>query len=229
MQMTTDQITELEREAELNDGHCGTCHQTIKFYSYKINRTHANFLRAMVKAVSETGENDVDISTLGLPYSSRSQVAKIRQHGLIARIKNEDGAQIANHWLITHKGWDFLNGVEIPSKVIVFSNQVLGHEGESINIGALLDEPFDKQQPTYTEAPVTEPEARTYEDVRTPKKHMEVTAVYRGSRYNKKLDVGETYRLAIERLQVGHPVIITMPHGMTYKDIASFQKDWKAI
>lgn len=229
MQISTEQIQTLELETERNNGRCSTCHQTIKIYRYKINKIHATFLKEMAKAVVDSDKNDVDISTIGLAYSVRTQVTKMRLHGLIAHIKTADGSNTPRHWLITSKGWNFLNGKSIPSKVVVYNNQVLGHGDTTLNIYEVLGERFDPKTPLYNETLVSEPESRTYNDVRTPKKVMEVQAVYRGTRYNKKYNVGATYKLVLQRLQMGQPVVITFPEEMSYRDIAAFQKDWRAL
>lgn len=230
MTLEKDQITELEKEAEHNNGKCSKCHQTIKIYRYKINKTHANFLKAMGNAVRDSGVNDVDISTIGIAYSVRSQVTKMRQHGLIARIKNEAGAQVPRHWLITHKGWNFLNGKPIPSYVIVYNNQVLGHDGV-VNIHQALGMAYDPNAPIYEETPVSEPEARVLNDVRQPQRYMVVNAKFKGRDYLGKFKVSQVYELQIKKLEIGKPVEITgidgTPHDRVYADIAGFQKDWK--
>lgn len=235
--ITIDEIAELEKVAELNDGHCDRCHQTIKIYGYNIGRSHAVFLRAMAQKVAETGVNNVDISTIGLAYSVRSQVTKLRFHGLIARIKNNEGAQVARHWLITHKGYDFLNGNKIDEKVLVYNNQVLGHAGRQVNIYTILGEPFDPNEPLYEELPVTPAEAKVYDDVRTPNSHMIVEAIYKSKHYADYFIKDMKYKLRINRLQMGKPVTITAIEysdpdkhmGRVYPDIASFQKDWKVL
>jgi hypothetical protein len=228
--MNNEQIQELEREAEHNNGRCSKCNQTIKIYRYKINKTHASFLKAMANAVRDTGENDVDISTIGIAYSTRTQVSKIRQHGLIARIKNAEGAQIPRRWLITHKGWEFLNGQPIPEKVVIYNNQVLGHDGANVSIYEVLKQRFDPQEPIYAETPVSEPEARIYSDVRQPKKQLEITAIYKGRKdYSTGYETGQKYELVLDRLQLGKPVKVLAPHAREYRDLAAFQKDWRAI
>lgn len=233
MTLTLEDATELERMAEENNGHCSHCHQTIKIYRYKINRATATFVRAVANAVRDTGVNDVDIETIGIAYSVRTQVSKIRQHGLIARIKNAEGKQIPRRWLITHKGWDFLNGEQIPSKVVVFNNQVLGHDGEFVDIYTVLGERFDPQKPIYQETPVSEPEARVYSDVRQPQKYMLVTAQFKGRDYHGRFKVSQTYELEIKRLQAGKPIeIVSIDHNgnaRTYPDLAAFQRDWKVL
>lgn len=229
--LTANETEALEKSAEANDGRCDKCHQTIKIYRYKISKAHALFLRAMADEVRNSSINDIDISTIGLAYSVRSQVTKMRQHGLIARVKNEKGAQIPRRWLITHKGWDFLNGKPIASKVVVFNNQVLGHDDGLTTIYSVLGEKFDSMAPKYEEAPVTKAEARTYENVREPQKYMVVKAIYNG--LYTDYENGRKYELQIKKLVVGQPVVVIgidrKPVKLEYKDIASFQKTWRAV
>lgn len=230
--LTNEQIRILEKTAELNSGRCDKCHQVIKIYRYRINRNHGLFLRAMADEVRNKKINTVDISVLGLAYSIRSQVTKMRQHGLIARVKNDQGAQIARHWLITKKGYSFLNGNPIAEKVVVYNNQVLGHEGELITIHQLMGEVFDPTKPLYEETSVSQPEARTYDDLRVPQKHMTITAQYQGST-SGFLKNKAIYELKIMKLIVGQPVIISAVYELSvnivYEDIAAFQRYWKVM
>jgi hypothetical protein len=220
----------LEREAEQNNGRCPGCHQSIKIYRYTANKAVAIFMRAMANSVRESGINDVDLTTIGLPYSIRTQVAKIRQHGLIARVKDERGTQLASRWLITTKGWAFVNGAAIHKRVIVFNNQVLGHDGGTTTISTILGERFDPNTPLYEEAPVTTAEARTYRDVRKPQRRTEYQAIYRG-RKTDKLMPGEVHTLGIDRLAMGKPIDGTIlsagSQKIQYRDIAAFQREWR--
>lgn len=225
MQMKTEQIRELEKEAEQNNGHCSRCSQTIKIYRYKINKVHATFLKAMAKKVSESGHNDVDISEIGLSYSTRSQVTKMRQHGLIARVKNDSGKQTASHWLITNKGWDFLKGKPIPQIVVVYNNQVLGHDGGLITFNEALGvfSPAEQDGEAITEA-----EARTYENIRTPRNTFTKIATFIGKDFSDYKN-GVEYELEIEKLQMGKPVSVIYPTKIVYSDISKFQKDWRIV
>lgn len=216
------EVRELEEAAAVNNGRCDRCGRVIKIYRYKLNATMANFLRRMAEEVKTTDNNDVDIAAIGLTYSQRSQVSKLRLHGLIARVKGENGKQVPGHWLITKKGWDWVSrGVAIASKVVVFENQVLGHDEETITIQEALGEPGLPQ-----ETPISEPEAQTYSQVRGPLLNHAFMAVYQGQRAGR-LEPGEQYEIEIEKLQVGKPVVMARPETRTYRDIAAFQKDWK--
>lgn len=197
------------------DGKCKTCGRIIKIYRYHLNSRMARFLRAMAK---ENTKGAIDISKLDLPYSVRTQVTKMRLHGLIARHKVE-GKQVARHWLITHKGWGWLGGVDIEKTVVVYNNQVIGHEGPSITIQRA------DPQPLHDEEAISEPEAKTYANVRQ-RVAMRVRAIFRGRSWGK-LVKGDSYELDIKTLTVGKPVELSEPIEISYKDIAAFHKDWQ--
>lgn len=225
--LTIEQIVSLELEAEQNDGRCSHCTQTIKIYRYTVNKTVAAFMRAIADEASKTGVNDVDISTIGIPYSTRTQVSKIRQHGLIARVKDERNVQIPSRWLVTTKGWNFVNGRDIPARVVVFNNQVLGHDGGTVTIHSVMGERRDPNAPLYIQTPVSEAEARTYNNVRTPLKRFKIHAKFKG--YGSGLKQGSIHELEIERMVVGQPIKLLEPIQSTYKDIARFQNDWEVV
>lgn len=228
--MTTiskEQATELELMAEHNDGKCGHCFQTIKIYRYKLNRVHALFMRALGDAVRNQGVNDVDLGTINIPYSMRTQNSKLRQHGLIARVKDARGVQLPRRWLVTHKGWDFLSGKPVQEKVVIYNNQVLGHDGSMVSIHDVLGEKPNPSEPLYEETPVSQPEARTYTNLRQPKRRvLKMRALFRG-RTAGQLTEGEVYDIELEQLMVGRPVKMLNPVAYDYKDVAAFQKQWK--
>ncbi len=220
-------INDLILMADDNDGKCVTCSQTIKIYRYKINKSHAVFLRAMAAKVEDSGKNDVDISTISLSYSVRTQVTKMRLHGLIARVKDTNGAQKPRRWLITHKGWSFLGSDPVQEKVVVYNNQVLGHEGDLISIQTVLGEPAVPQAEQVEQAPITEKESKVYSDVRVAKKTYQLRALFKNKNTSSKFKAGEYYDLTIGTLQMGKPVNILKPNKVSYADIAAFQRDWR--
>lgn len=223
MYLSAEKIQEIIDVAAKNDGHCDRCLRVIKVYKYGLSTMMAGIMKAMAQATKETGVREIDMETLGLTHNERSQLSKMRQHGLIVQPKNADGVKKARHWLITTKGWQFLRGEDIPAKVVVFDNQVLGHEGGMANIRRILGEPG-----FYESDPLSTAEAAAYHDVRTPQKMQEHDAVWQGMD-SGNLRRGSTYEIKIERLQVGKPVRVHVDglNPFEYRDIAAFQKAWK--
>lgn len=228
--ITIERANELEKAAEINNGRCPSCERVIKIYRYAINRTHANLIKALADEVNKTGNNNIDVQRVQLAYSVRSQMAKMRLHGLVARVKGPDGKQIARRWLITTKGWDFLKGKEVSKRVVVYNNQALGHDGGTTTIYQALGEMYKHNPTIYEETPVSPAEARTYSDVRTPKKHVKVTAQYKSRTFMAgEYEKGVVYDLVLDNIHYGKPIKILEPHVRDYADIAAFQADWKTL
>lgn len=236
MYLSKAKIEELIKVAAEHDGHCDRCLRVIKVYKYPVSRTMAKIMREMAKATKSNKRagvekpREIDMETIGLTHTERSQLSKMRQHGLVVQPKDERGVKKPRHWLITAKGWSFLGTQPIPAKVIVFDNQVLGHEGGTTTIRRLLDDAG-----FYETDPLSTAEAAAYHDVRTPTKHIKHQAEYRGGETGG-LEKGALYAILIERLQVGRPVRMRIslagnaePTIFTYDDIAAFQKNWRVI
>lgn len=229
-EMTLDRAVELEKEAEANGGRCTHCEQTIKIYRYPISRTIKRVIKAIAKATTPDTGRAVDVDRdIEIAHSERSQLSKMRQHGLIAQPKDARGVKISRHWLITRKGWQFIAGDPVPAKVVVYNNQVLGHEG-----GTITFDRADAEADQFEQAPISEAESSLFADVRMPKVNYRMTAVYLGMSFHdqtKKVDMkhGDTYELVLEKLQTGKPVVVLEPIEREYNDIARFGRDWRAV
>jgi len=225
MSMTLERARALELEAKKNGGRCTNCEQQINIYVYGISRTMVKVLRVMAASkVEHRGDHAIDVEDLGLKHSERTQLTKMRFHGLVAKYK-DDGKQIPRHWLITTKGWQFLGRETVQEKVVVLNNQVLGHEGDLIAMKRVDGEADDIEQ-----RPVTEAEARTYSNVRVPVKNQVLTCEYVGKSHTATgHQTGDTVELTIERMQVGRPIKVLKPLEGEYRDIAAFAKKWKVV
>lgn len=220
--LTLEQAKALVKIAEQNDGCCDRCHQTINIYKYKANRVMATILRRMARYGTDFNVREVDVDKLGLKHSERTQLTKMRFHGLVAKVK-VNGVHKPRHWLITTKGWDWLrDGGTIQEKVIVFDNTLLGHEGAFITIKQALGEADFEQKP------ISSDEAHAYGQVREGIKHATYEAIYKGYS-NPTCKKGETYTIKIERLQMGKPVKMTEPFETEYRDVAAFGNYWQVV
>lgn len=227
MYLSKEKIDEILKVAAANDGHCDRCLRVLRIYKYSISSMMAKVLREMAKETRSTNNRSVDMDTIELSHTERSQLSKMRQHGLITQPKDSRGVKSPHHWLITTKGWDFLGAKDVPAKVLVFDNQVLGHEGGMTNIRRLLDDPG-----FFESDPLSTAEATVYHDVRTPKKEIEYQAAWLGQSI-PALIKDSVYNIKVERLQVGKPVCIVVTDSKgdereyTYRDIATFARYWK--
>lgn len=217
-----EQAKSLETEAREHDGICTHCYQSIKIYRYSISTSMVYVLKAIAKA-SRMGGDIIDVGKLDLNHNERSQLTKLRLHGLIAKVK-KDKHHIPRHWVVTTKGWQFIGGDDVPAKVVIYNNQVLGHDGGTTNIKRVggLSGDFEKQG-------ITEAESRTYASIRKPEYNKVVQAEYLGYTAGELVH-GETYQLKMARLQIGKPLDVLIEKTGTeqqFKDVAAFGKTWK--
>lgn len=227
---TLDEAQALIRE---NNAHCPTCSHKLAIYKYKANRSAAVMLRKIADVVRDSGTNKVNYDDIPVPHALHSQRSKLRQHGLIAKYK-ENGTHVANMWLITNKGWDWLTGKPIPAVVLVFDNQVLGHDGGEITIHEAIG---DKTPTTFDQKAITPAEARAYRGVHDePKRKVRYNAIYKASGYSdQQPKKGQQYEIAMDKLQMGKPLKVECPlkgdlvFHAEYKDIAAFQKAWQIV
>lgn len=225
-------------EAELtrirnNDGkHCENCFRLMAIDTYGITPVMNRVLRLMADATTKQLKEArkkgraIDVDALALKNSERSQLTKMRFHGLVTKHIVDD-RHVARHWLVTAKGYAYLRGHEVPAKVEVYHNTVIGHVGGTTNI----DEVERAQKPADSPAVmsrehIAQPEAAAFAFVREPKKHQQITAELirpNFGTYNK----GDLVNILIDGLQFGKPVRMLEPYEHEYKDISAFRADWK--
>lgn len=128
-------------------GHCPSCFRDARAYTFTLNANLVKILQKIYGAIVLKGENDIhlDKDTEGtdfeLKYSQRSNVTILRFHGLVAKVRDENGKQTAGHWLITRRGASFLKGnISIPVKVRTFDNHVTDHSPEMVSFRDVMKE-----------------------------------------------------------------------------------------
>lgn len=116
----------------IKPGKCEHCGQTVQVYKYKITPAMVYLLKDMARLTHEQVNNGnskprwVDTADIDRPYGIKSQITKLRLHGLVARVTVDD-RQVPRTWIITRKGWVFLAGEPVEDRVIVYNNKVIGH------------------------------------------------------------------------------------------------------
>lgn len=231
---TLDEVEQLIKE---NRGYCPCCGHKLAIYKYRANKSAAVMLRKIADRVKDSGVKQVNYDDIPVPHALHSQRSKLRQHGLIAKYK-ENGTHVANMWVITNKGWDWLTGKPIPAVVLVFDNQVLGHDGGEITISEALGE--NKKPNEFEQAPITPDESKQYGSLRSePKKAVRYNALFKGNSYGEHQPTkGQQYEIMIGKLQMGEPVVVDCPldtkipptvFHAEYKDVGSFQKNWQIV
>jgi len=112
---------------------CPNCHEPLPpefkvdpTYSYALTPGLVHVLRKLAVAVWQKGANDVHLEDDGhLTYNEQSSITKLRFFGLVAQVVMA-GDKKAKHWLLTRRGWRFLNGHEpVHEEVKVQSNHLV--------------------------------------------------------------------------------------------------------
>lgn len=227
MILSREDAERIVAQAEQHGGKCEHCHSNIKIYRYKINKTQVQLLKSLAALAIESGHNVADIRKLPSTnvYTIRSQVTKLRLHGLVAHHR-EDGHRVAAMWVITRKGYAFLNGRGIDETVVSFQNTTIGHEGRIVTIGDVSGEAGDQ----FGKTNLTTTEANVYGDARATKIGKRYDAVYAGNM--PSLTRGEEYIITVPHMTVGKPVTVNIAgtNGhYSYRDIAQFQNNWKIV
>lgn len=123
---------------------CPTCHTKSTAYYQRLS---PGIVRALIKfkrAVIDKGENsvhlykDMDGTDNQLTTSEHMNFSKLRQHGLVAKVK-VDGQVQRGYWLLTQRGAAFLRGeLSVPIKVKTLNNHVIDHDPVHVNIMEVL-------------------------------------------------------------------------------------------
>lgn len=107
---------------------CEHCGSKINEYRYPLDDLDVMTLRKIWEAMVRFNTNDVDVSNIGLKQTERLRMTQLRFHGMIAKVRNEAGKQVGNHWLITDRAGKFLRGeIGVPTYVLTKQNKVIGH------------------------------------------------------------------------------------------------------
>lgn len=140
---------------KIKPGKCEHCGQTIQVYKYKVTPAMVYLLKDMARISREYINNGgtwpccVDTADIDRPYGIKSQITKLRLHGLVDR-DIENGKQVPRSWIITHKGWSFLKGEPVMSKVIVYNNKVIGYGTDTCTLSQVTGRADD-----YIAEPIT--------------------------------------------------------------------------
>lgn len=126
------------------DDHCTFCKGAMHITEDNITPGLVKILLKMRGAVAIKGVNDIKIhkltGKLAFSVSEHANFHKLRKHGLVHWVK-VNGKPQRGHWLITRKGWEFLDGADIPAIVFTYNDQVVGHSTATTNISLSLQDP----------------------------------------------------------------------------------------
>lgn len=105
-------------------------------YWYKLTPGLLDVLFIMLQYVHENDRNEFTIKEIRdrLKPFQYTQTTKLRFHGLIAKIKDENDV-FTGKWLITRRAGDFLrNEIVLPQKVCTQGNKVIDYDDVNVSI-----------------------------------------------------------------------------------------------
>lgn len=122
--------------AYLTDALQPAAEKTERKYWYKLTPGLCDVLFIMVQYVHEQNRNEFTIKEIRhlLKTFQYTQTTKLRFHGLIAKIKDENGVHHGK-WLITRRAGDFMrNEIVLPQKVQTQNNLVIDYDDINVSI-----------------------------------------------------------------------------------------------
>lgn len=105
-------------------------------YWYKLTPGLLDVLFIMLQYVHENDRNEFTIKEIRdrLKPFQYTQTTKLRFHGLIAKVKDDNGVHHGK-WLITRRAGDFMrNEIVLPQKVQTQNNKVIGYDDYNVSI-----------------------------------------------------------------------------------------------
>lgn len=120
---------------------CECCGQTVSPRRERVSKGIVKTLYKMAVVINTIGLNKVHPrNDLLLTKSEYNNFQKLRYHGLIAKYKIA-GEIIPGYWLITFKGYNFLNeATATASYVEVLNNRVVGYSDNFVTYSEVAKE-----------------------------------------------------------------------------------------
>lgn len=118
---------------------CGECGRPKpQAHKESMDKTRLQMLQKAAQRVVDTGVNDFKKKDLGLAefgQSAYGNFTRLRYHGLITPVRDQNKKRIKGRWLITRNGWAFLRGeFQIHKYVLVKNNEITSRSDERIGL-----------------------------------------------------------------------------------------------
>lgn len=136
------------RTIEGDGGHCPVCDRWGRIYARGINKTMAQSLMWLCKAIKDD-DGWVDVPTSAPRWLVRSnQLSTLRWWLLVERKGNDDPKnKHSGMWKATKLGEEFVYGIKkIPEKVYTYNGEVEVVSQNSIHISECFKEYFDYEK-----------------------------------------------------------------------------------
>lgn len=116
---------------------CGEIHLPAPAHKEVLNKMKVVMLRRAADHVIKTMDNKFMVREISRPeeYSMFHNFQKLRYHGLIAPIRDENGKKLKGQWLITRNGWAFVRGeIELSKFVLVANNHIRERSEKKVSL-----------------------------------------------------------------------------------------------
>ena len=132
---------------EVGQKRCLCCVASMSKSTHHLTKVMVDALVKICRSVALSKLNDVRVDKLNGPLAlthiERCNFHKLRMHGLVAKVK-VDGRIKGGRWLVTHRGWQFIQGsLSVPKTVYSFRNHVISKEAEMLTVKDVIgEEPY---------------------------------------------------------------------------------------
>lgn len=125
---------------------CGEIHKVKDAHKEHLNRMKLTMLMRAANHVKETMENNFMVREICEPdeFQLFNNFQKLRYHGLITPIRDDDGKRIKGQWLITRNGWEFLRGKKLMHAwVKVKDNRITERSEDLVSLRNVATDMFE--------------------------------------------------------------------------------------
>jgi hypothetical protein len=120
---------------------CPTCGHEATAYWKRLSTGNVDSLVKFRNAIGRLNRNeihtyrDMDGTEDELTAAQKMNWTSLRFHGLVAKVKDENGDHKRGYWLLTSRGASFLRGeLALPKSVKTLNNRVIGYSDEYTDI-----------------------------------------------------------------------------------------------
>lgn len=109
---------------------CECCGQKTIEWKENMTKGLARMLVKLHKSIESHGKNDINIfhqmhDKFELTHTEKCNWSKLRYHGLVFKVKDEDKNSLQGRWGLTQRGYDFLhNGLAIHKFVWSYNGHI---------------------------------------------------------------------------------------------------------